>query len=111
MEYKLFTEYYTKLLRILPAGHLSHYFVSDKIITLEDHENVIKSSSSQEAAKLLLDKVLLQLQGDNSTVFNKMLLIMDHHGVTDSKALSLEIRTKLSETSKHKHGNYRCLYM
>ena len=91
----MFNEYYNELVGILPAGDLSHYFVSDKIISLTDHDKVIRSLIPQEAAKSLLDKVLLQLQNGNNEIFNKMLLIMDHHGVTDSKTLSWKIRNKL----------------
>ena len=95
MEYKLFNEYYSKLIDILPATNLSHYFVSDKIITLEDYDKIIRSTTPRDAAKVLLDKVSLQLQSGNSTIFNKMLLIMDHHGVVTAKELSQEIRSKL----------------
>ena len=91
----MFNEYYSKLIDILPATDLSHYFVSDKIITLEDYDKIIRSTTPQEAAKVLLDKVSLQLQSGNSTIFNKMLLIMDHHNVDTAKELSQEIRSKL----------------
>ena len=91
----MFNEYYSKLIDILPATDLSHYFVSDKIITLEDYDKIIRSTTPQEAAKVLLDKVSLQLQSGNSTIFNKMLLIMDHHGFVTAKELSQEIRSKL----------------
>ena len=91
----MFNEYYSKLIDILPATDLSHYFVSDKIITLEDYDKIIRSTTPQEAAKVLLDKVSLQLQSGSSTIFNKMLLIMDHHGVATAKELSQEIRSKL----------------
>ena len=80
----------------LPASDLSHYFVSDKIITPEDHERIIKSAVTQDAAKLLLDGVSLQLQNGNKAVLSKMLLIMDYHGINTAKTISLEIRSKLS---------------
>ena len=92
----MFTDYYNKLVNTLPASDLSHYFVSDKIISLEDHEKIIKSTVTQDAAKLLLDRVSFQLQNGNSSVFSKMLLIMDYHGVSTAKTISLEIRKKLS---------------
>ena len=91
----MFNEYYSKLIDILPAIDLSHYFVSDKIITLEDYDMIIRSTTPQEAAKVLLDKVSSQLQSGSSTIFNKMLLIMDHHGVATAKELSQEIRSEL----------------
>ena len=75
-------------------------FVSDKIITLTDHENIIRSSPPQEAAKLLLDRVSLQLQNGNSTAFEKMLMTIEQHNVSAAKAVSLEIRNKLSENSE-----------
>ena len=114
MEYKLFTDYYSKLVNTLPASDLSHYFVSDKIITLEDHERIIKSAVTQDAAKLLLDRVSVQIQNGNTSVFSKMLLIMDYHGVNSAKAISREIRNKL----KCEQGNsiaitwlkYYCIY-
>ena len=95
VEYKLFTDYYSKLVNTLPASDLSHYFVSDKIITLEDHERIIKSAVTQDTAKLLLDRVLVQIQNGYTSVFSKMLLIMDYHGVNTAKAISREIRNKL----------------
>ena len=96
MEYKLFTDHYNKLVKTLPASELSHYFVSDKIISLEDHEKIIRSTLPQDAAKLLLNKVSLQIQNGNTGVLTKMLLIMDYHGVSTAKAISVEIRKKLS---------------
>ena len=92
----MFTEYYSKLVYTLPASDLSHYFVSEKIISLTDHERIIKSAVTQDAAKLLLDKVSLQIQNGNTSVFSKMLLIMDYHGVNTAKTISLEIRKRLS---------------
>lgn len=104
MEYKLFTDYYSKLVDTLPAIDLSHYCVSDKIISLKDHERVIRSTIPEDAAKLLLDRVSLQLQKGNVTVLSKMLLIMDYHGVGAAKTVSVEMRTKLSAV-KHRQGN------
>lgn len=91
----MFTNYYNKLVNILPASSLSHYFVSDKTISTADHEDIIRSSVPREAAKLLLDKVLWQLKKGNSRVFNNLLLIMDHHGVAAAKDLSSEMRDKV----------------
>ena len=95
-EYQLFTEYYSKLVDTLPANVLSHHFVSGKIISLTDHERIMKSNVSQDAAILLLNKVSLQLQSGNTTALKRMLLIMDHHGIDASRAISLEMQSKLS---------------
>ncbi|XP_065906869.1 uncharacterized protein [Dysidea avara] len=96
-EYKLFTDYYSKLVDTLPASDLSHYFVSDRVISLADHEEIMKSLTRQKAARLILDRVSHQLQNGNSTVFNKMLLIMEHHGIATAKIVAGEIRKKLIE--------------
>ena len=96
VEHKLITDYYDKLVDIIPASDLSHYFVSYKIISLEDYKKIMRSSLPQEAAKLLLDSVSVQLQNGDNTIFNKMLWIMDHHGVTTAKELAQEIRGVLS---------------
>ena len=96
MQYKLFTDYYNKLVITLPANDLSHYFVSDKIISIRDHERIIRSTVPQDAAELLLNRLSLQLQNGNDILLNKMLLIMDYHGTDAAKAISLQIRSKLS---------------
>ena len=105
IEHKLFTDYYNKLINTLPASDLSHYFVSDKIISLTDHERIIRASVPQDAARLLLDQVSLQLQKGNLVILHKMLLIMDYHGVNAAKMMSLEIRCKLSSL-KCEQGTY-----
>jgi len=109
----LFNDYYSELVDILPATDLSHYFVSDKIILLSDYYKILEFTMPQQAAKLLLDRVSLQLKNGNDVVFNKMLLIMDHYGDTTVKELSQEIKTKLSTVkckdsiaSDNGQGNY-----
>jgi len=96
-EYRVFIDYFSTLVDTLPATDLCHYFVSAKVITLADHQEVVRASSPQRAAKLLLDKVSRQLQDGDRTVFTKMLLIMKHHGIATAKSVSDEITAKLSE--------------
>ena len=81
-EYKLFTQYYSKLMSTLPASDLSHYFVSDKIISLVDYGVIIRSTTPQKAAELLLERISSLLKNGNNAVFSKMLLIMDRYGKT-----------------------------
>ena len=103
-------------MNVLPAGELSHYFVSGKIISLIDHDKVIRCSIQQDAARLVLDKVAVHLQSGNNKIFSKMLLIMYDHGVIDVKELSQEIYSKLSLEKCEDHvitsdaymGNYIC---
>ena len=104
----MFLDYYSKLVDILPASELSHYFVSHKVITLADHENIVRSSSPQDAAKLLLNRVLIQIKSGNILALNNMLVIIEHHGTVAVKSLSLEIKKKLSEikSTSHRMENY-----
>jgi len=88
---------------ILPAADLSHYFVSDKIISRRDHDEIMRASTPQEAARLLLDRVAKELQSGNSMVLNKMLLIIEHHSIGAAKILSSELKKKLSTASCKDH--------
>ena len=92
----MFIDYFSRLEEILPATYLCHYFVSHKIISVSDYGRIIRSSLPQDAARVLLDRVSLQMQSGNSIIFNKMLLIMEYHGVIAAKRLSQEIRGKLT---------------
>ena len=94
-EYKIFMDYYNTLVDTLPASDLAHYFVSEKIISLDDYDKIIRITLPQEASKLLLDKVSLQLQNGNGIILNKMLIIMNQHGMI-TKHLSQQISSKLS---------------
>ena len=104
-EYKLFTQYYSKLMSTLPASDLSHYFVSDKIISLVDYGVIIRCTTPQKAAELLLERISSLLKNGNNAVFSKMLLIMDRYGASAAKTISLEIRSTLS-TMKCEKGTY-----
>ena len=109
----MFNEYYDRLVNVLPAVELSHYFVSDKIISLNEHDRVIRSSFRQEAAILVLNKILVQLQSGNNKIFKTLLQIIVDHGTLDPKNLSQEIIGKLSAEKCEDHvissdgqGNY-----
>jgi len=81
----------------VPICSLSHYFVSEGIISLTDHEEITKPTTpSHTAAQLLLNKVLYTLKEQKSTdCFNKMLSIMEHHGDSATCTLSREIKSRL----------------
>jgi len=108
-------DYYSKLVDNLPASELSHYFVSHNVITLTDHDSIVRSSSPQDAAKVLLSRVLFQIRSGNLLVLNDMLLIIEHYGTVAIKALSLEMRNKLSNVKgsymveNYGQGKYRII--
>jgi len=90
----------------IPACDLSHYFVSENVISLTDHEEITKPTTpSHTAARLLLNKVLYVLKEQRSVhCFNKMLSILENHGDGATSTLSLEIKSKLLGITKSHQG-------
>jgi len=96
-EYSLLMQYHDKLLKILPVCDLTPYFVSEKVISLADNEEVLKSSTTLTAAQLILDRVSFRIKNGNTNLLAKMILIMEHYGIDAAKILSHEIKIKLKE--------------
>ena len=94
-------QYHNKLLKILPICDLTPYFVSDKVISLADNEEILKSSTTFTAAQLILERVSLRMKSGSTDIFAKMILIIEHYGIDAAKILSQEIKVKLKEI-KHK---------
>ena len=90
----------------IPACDLSHYFVSENVISLTDHEEITNpTTSSHMAAQLLLKKVLYMLKKQRSVhCFNKMLSIMEHHGDGATRTLSQEIKSKVVQINSGQQG-------
>jgi len=111
-EYKIFTQYNSKLMDTLPASDLSHYFVSERVISLADHEEIIKpTTSSYHAAQLLLSRVSSPLKVEEDTVpLTKMLAVMENHGDGATRALSLEMRENMFGESSEKCCQGRACY-
>ena len=82
----------------IPASDLSHYFVSENLVSLTDHEEITKPTTpSHRGAQLLLNKVLYMLKEQKSfDCFNKMLSIMEHHGDSATRTLSQDIKLRLN---------------
>ena len=104
----MFTGYYSKLVDTIPACSLSHYFVSENVISLTDHEEIAKPTTpSHTAVQLLLIKVLYMLKEQkNVDCFNKMLSIMEHHGDGATCTLSQEIQSRLLKINGGQQGIY-----
>ena len=109
-EYKVFTDYYSKLVDTIPACDLSHYFVSENVISLTDHEEITKPTTpSHRTAQLLLNKVLYMLKEHKSVdCFNRMVSIMEHHGDSATRALSQEIQSRLLKINSCQQGIIHC---
>lgn len=90
--------------------------MSENLVTVRDHEEIINPvTSPQMAVLLLLNRVAHSLQTNSDVgVFSKMLAIMEYHGNSATKHLSLEIRARmLEETNKTtsnstQQGMYSC---
>jgi len=92
----------------IPICSLSHYLVSQDVISLTDYEKITKPTTpSHTAARLLLSKVLYTLKEQKTTdCFNKMLSIMEHHGDSASCTLSQEIKLRLLSVISDRKGIY-----
>jgi len=96
-KHQLFLDFYDKLLNVLPVTDLCPFFVSDKIISLTDNQRILRCTTSQMSAELLLEIISCKMQKGDSTVFAKMLVIMERHGIDAAKKLSQEIIAKLED--------------
>jgi len=92
----------------LPASDLSHYFVSGRVISLADHEEITKPTTpSHMAVQLLLSRVATPLEAGDTRPLDKLLKILEYHGNGASKVLSAEIKAKLlgAVTESSQKGN------
>ena len=109
-EFGVFQEYYSKFVDCLPTKELSHYLVSDGIITLIESEEITNPiTSRQKATEIVLSKVFISLREGNKLVFEKLLSIMHNHGSDAIVSLSAEIRNLLSNSNGEKMYYY-CYY-
>jgi len=90
---------YSKLVDSLSAKKLTHHFVSHKIISLKDEEEILgPTTSTIRANTLVLNKIANPLKAafKNCTdCFYKFLDIIEDHGSFDNKSLILSIRHQL----------------
>ena len=91
-EYDVFIQHYSKLISILQVD-LTPHFVTAKIITLSDEDEITKAStiSHRAAMKMLLKPVSLSLETGYTTSFYKMLEIIQQHGNDAAQHLAGEM--------------------
>ena len=104
--YGVFIRYYDKIMDTVTASNLSHYFVSERLLAVENHEKITEPTiSKQQANALLFSKVKDSLEQEgNADHFKEALKIMKEHGDGATKRLSREINTKLSQVKSNQHG-------
>jgi len=106
-EYEVFIQYYSKLTSILQVD-LTPHFVTVKIITLSDEDEITKASatSHRAAMKMLLKPVSSSLEAGYTTSFYKMLEIIQQHGNDAAQHLAGEILAEVkSPELKKSDGN------
>ena len=89
-------QYYSKVVDYLPTKELSHYFVSQGILTLMDNEDITSSTtSSAKASEMLLSNISLSLQKGDAVPLKKLLNVMQRYGNDTIVNLSCEIQRLL----------------
>ena len=104
LEYTVLIDYYSKLVDSLSAKKLTHHFVSRKIISPKDEEEILRPSTSTiRGNTLILSKVVNPLKAgfkNCSDGFYEFLNILEDYGSVDNKSLSLAIRNQLYTNGK-----------
>ena len=96
-EYEVFIEYYSQIISSLSVETISPYFVSQNIITQAEQLEILSFSSKIKSASLLLCNIASALNAGITENFYKFLDITEQHGHIGSKAVTTDIRKRLSE--------------
>ena len=106
---KVFTDYYSKLMRVLPIKTLTSHLVTKRIISFEEEEEIeqallqpqtslqSQASLQSRSTRLVLKKIASSLQAGLAYSFDELLLIMEQYGNISCVELAREIRLKLLE--------------
>ena len=92
---QVFTKYYAKLVEVLPIKSLSHHFVKDEIITFDEEEDILQTTTRSEAASKVLRKIGHSLTAHLTASFDMLLSILEHHGDVSCTELVSEIKQDL----------------
>ena len=95
---EVFTDYYNKLMIVLPMiKTLTSHLVTKRIISFEEEEEIKQASSQSESTRLVLKKIASPLQAGLAHSFDELLLIMEQYGNISCVELASEIKLKLLE--------------
>lgn len=94
MEAKLLNDYFHRLAGVLDVNNLSAHFVTARILTINDDEEISDLPSSQDKAKVVLRKITKSL-GAHTKDFYVMLDVMTKYGNSANAALASEIKSQL----------------
>jgi len=112
LEYTVLINNYSKLVDSLSVKKLTHHFVSHKIISTKDEEEILRPSTSTiRANTLILNKVVNPLKAgfkNCSDGFYKFLNIIEEYDSFDNKSLILSIRNQLSSNNGKTGAVLKC---
>ena len=88
----------------MSAKALSPHFVTENIISDQDHQEILNVTSHVKAASLLLSKVSFALRVDYNESFYKFLDITEQYGNIESKTIVATIKKKLLDLKSEVQG-------
>ena len=95
-------------MNILPVQNVSHKLISQRIITVDDDEEIKGIARSKDKASFVLRKIVQSLEVGLIQSFHKLLTIMEEHG-GDAAILATEIQNELvkyTNTESHRPGKW-----
>lgn len=105
----MFIRYYSQLVCCMSAKAMSPYFVTENIISDQDHQKILNVTSHVKAASLLLSKVSFALKADFNESFYKFLNITEQYGNIESKTIATAIKKKLLDLKCEVQGVQKSL--
>ena len=95
---EVFTNYYSKLMRIiLPIRILTSHLVTKRIISFDEEEEIIQAPLESESTRIVLKKIANFLQAGFANSFDELLLTMEQYGNISCVELANEMKLKLLE--------------
>ena len=94
---EVFTDYYSKLISVLPIKTLTSHLVTKRIISFGEEEEIRQTPLESQSSRLVLRKIASSLQAGLAYSFDELLLIMEQFGNISCIELANEIRLKLLE--------------
>ena len=97
----MFHNHYSKLQNILPVKKLSGCFVTERVINFEEEQIIQETVGQTQAASIVLRKIANSLQAGQTRSFDKLLMIMEHHGSSSCSCeeLANQMRGELSKNT------------
>ena len=92
-EYEVFTTFYARLAAVLSVTSYSHHLVSERILTIDEEEQLDAFDNSNKKAAFVLRKIAAHLKGGNADSFNSLLSVIEKHGDVASICLVSEIKS------------------